>query len=155
MKINYIVISLITIAVAYFGGIITTSGLTWYYGLNLPSIAPAGSFIGSAWTIIYILTTISALIVWNKLKKDKDFKLIVGLFILNAFLNWFWTYLFFGLNFIYTALLEMIVLNIVNLYLILILRKKNLTASVLLIPYFLWVCFATYLTYLILTLNVN
>jgi len=119
----------------------------------LPNIAPAGWFIGLMWSIIYVLTTISALIVWNKLKKDKDFKLIISLFIVNAFLNWFWTYLFFGMNLIYPALLEMIILNIINLWLIVILRKKNLLASVLLIPYFIWVSFATYLTYLILTLN--
>lgn len=154
MKINYFIIPLIVIAIAYFGGVATSNGLeNWYYNLNLPEIAPAGSFIGLMWTIIYILTTISALIVWNKLKKDKDFKLIISLFLVNGFLNFLWSYLFFGLNFIYTAFIEMIILNIVNLWLIIILRKKNLLASVLLIPYFIWVCFATYLTYLILTLN--
>jgi tryptophan-rich sensory protein len=154
MKINYFTIPLIAILVAYFGNIVTNSGLdNWYYNLNLPSIAPEGWFIGLMWTIIYILTTISVLIVWNKLKQDKDFKLIIGLFVVNAFLNFLWTYLFFGLNFIYTAFLEMIVLNIINLWLIIILRKKNLIASLLIIPYFIWVCFATYLTYLILTLN--
>lgn len=154
MKINYLIIPLITIVVGYLGNIITNQGLDgWYYNLNLPNIAPAGWFIGLMWSIIYVLTTISALIVWNKLKKDKDFKLIISLFIVNAFLNWFWTYLFFGMNLIYTALLEMIILNIINLWLIVILRKKNLLASVLLIPYFIWVSFATYLTYLILTLN--
>jgi translocator protein len=154
MKINYLTIPLITIAVAYFGGVITTNGLEWYYGLNLPSIAPEGWFIGLMWSIIYILATMSALMVWNKLRKDKDFKLIIGLFIVNAFLNWFWSYLFFGIHFIITAFLEMIVLNIVNLVLICILRKKNLTASILLIPYFLWVCFATYLAYLVMINNV-
>jgi len=154
MKINYLIIPLITIVVGYLGNIITNQGLDgWYYNLNLPNIAPAGWFIGLMWSIIYVLTTISALIVWNKLKKDKDFKLIISLFIVNAFLNWFWTYLFFGMNLIYPALLEMIILNIINLWLIVILRKKNLLASVLLIPYFIWVSFATYLTYLILTLN--
>lgn len=154
MKINYLIIPLITIVVGYLGNIITNQGLGgWYYNLNLPNIAPAGWFIGLMWSIIYVLTTISALIVWNKLKKDKDFKLIISLFIVNAFLNWFWTYLFFGMNLIYPALLEMIILNIINLWLIVILRKKNLLASVLLIPYFIWVSFATYLTYLILTLN--
>jgi translocator protein len=154
MKINYLTIPLITVAVAYFGGIITMNGLEWYYMLNLPSIAPEGSFIGLMWSIIYTLTTVSALIVWNKLKKDKDFKLIIGLFIVNAFLNFFWSYLFFGIHFIVTAVLEMIILNIVNLALIYILWKKNLTAAVLLIPYFLWVCFATYLAYLVMIGNV-
>ena len=154
MKINYFIIPLITIAVAYFGGIVTSNGLEWYYGLNLPSIAPEGSFIGLMWAIIYILTTISTLIVWNKLKKDKDFKLIIGLFVANAFLNWLWSYLFFGIHFIITAFLEMIILNIVNLILILLLWKKNIKASLLLTPYFLWVCFATYLTYLIMIGNI-
>jgi len=153
MRINYFFIPLTAIAVAYFGGMITEKGMPWYNTLNLPSIAPDGKLIGLAWTVIYVLATISALIVWNKLRQDKSFKIIVSLFIANAFLNWFWTYLFFGLHLIAWSVLEMILLNLVNLVLIVILGKKNLPASVLLVPYFLWVCFATYLAYSVLTIN--
>ncbi len=153
MRINYFFIPLITIAVAYFGGMITEKGMSWYNTLNLPSIAPDGKFIGLAWSVIYILATISALMVWNNLKQDKSFKTIICLFIANAFLNWFWTYLFFGLHLIAWSVLEMVLLNLVNLALIVILSKKNLLASVLLVPYFLWVCFATYLAYSVLTIN--
>ncbi|MDD3170620.1 MAG: TspO/MBR family protein [Candidatus Paceibacterota bacterium] len=153
MKINYFFIPLITIIVAYFGGTITEKGMVWYNGLNLPLIAPEGKIIGLVWTVIYVLATISALIVWNKLKHDKSFKIIVSLFIANAFLNWFWTYLFFGLHFIAWSVLEMVILNLTNLFLVVVLSRKDLIASFLLVPYFLWVCFATYLAYAILTIN--
>jgi len=153
MKVNYFFIPLIAVIVAYFGKTITEGGMAWYNTLNLPSIAPEGKIIGLVWTIIYILTTISALMVWNKLKQDKSFKIIISLFIINAFLNWLWTYLFFGLHLIVLSILEMVVLNLINLILIVILSKKNPVASALLIPYFLWVSFATFLAYGILTIN--
>jgi tryptophan-rich sensory protein len=153
MKVNYFFIPLIAVIVAYFGKTITEEGMAWYNTLDLPSIAPEGKIIGLVWTIIYILTTISALMVWNKLKQDKSFKIIISLFIINAFLNWFWTYLFFGLHLIVLSILEMVVLNLINLILIVILSKKNPVASALLIPYFLWVSFATFLAYGILTIN--
>lgn len=153
MKVNYFFIPLIAVIVAYFGKTITEEGMAWYNTLDLPSIAPEGKIIGLVWTIIYILTTISALMVWNKLKQDKSFKIIISLFIINAFLNWLWTYLFFGLHLIVLSILEMVVLNLINLILIVILSKKNPVASALLIPYFLWVSFATFLAYGILTIN--
>jgi tryptophan-rich sensory protein len=45
------------------------------------------------------------------------------------------------------ALIEVFVLNAVNLALIILLWKKNRTAALLLLPYFAWVCVATYLNY--------
>lgn len=71
MKLNYLVIPLITVIVAVSGSSFTNQGLnSWYNTLKLPLIAPPGWFIGLIWTIIYILATVSAIILWN-LTSDK------------------------------------------------------------------------------------
>lgn len=159
MKLNYIIFPLITFLVAYLGGQFTNQGLeSWYNTLKLPSIAPPGWFIGLMWTIIYTLTTISAIILWN-LTSDKwarwqgRYWLIWILFLINAFLNAYWSYLFFARHLVNWAVVEMIILEITNVALILLTWKFSKTASYLLIPYAVWVAFATYLTVTIWGLN--
>lgn len=160
MKLNYFVIPLITIIVASVGGAITDSGLNWYRTINLPSWTPTGSSIGLVWTIIFILTTISALIIFNPSKKlgaSKLYKrtknLIMLFFILNALLNVFWSYLFFGQHLIGFAIIDAILLEASVLALIVLIQPLSFFASFLLAPYAVWVIFATYLTFAVSILN--
>lgn len=152
MTLNYLIIPLVTLATALGGSWITNGGMEWYKTIKLPSIAPAGSFIGMVWTIIFILATISAILFWNS-GRGVNFKLIVALFIANALLNVLWSTLFFGFGQIGWSIVEMIVLNLSNLALIILLWQGNLASALLLVPYFLWVSFATYLAYSIWGLN--
>jgi len=96
MKPNYIIIPLITVFVSLLGGWLTSSGMSWYKSINLPSWTPPGSIIGLVWTILFILATISALIVWNSLAGKNNFSLIIAIFILNSILNFGWSWLFFN-----------------------------------------------------------
>ncbi|MFA7702803.1 MAG: TspO/MBR family protein [Patescibacteria group bacterium] len=152
-KPNYIIIPLITILVAAIGNLITSMGMSWYNSLNFPAFVPSGSFIGLVWTIIFILTTISALRFYNKFDNSPNFTVISLLFFNNAFLNIFWSSLFFGAHQMGAALIEILVLNIVNLALIILLWKKHLISALLLLPYFIWVCVATYLNYSLWIIN--
>lgn len=154
MKINYIIIPLITIIVSILGSMVTASGMDWYKGLNLPEFTPPGSVIGAVWTVIFILTALSALIVWNKTQKDKRLKQIAGLFVLNGVLNFTWSYLFFGIHLMGLAVLEAGLLTLSVLVLMILIRPRSKTAAVLLYPYFMWTGFATYLTYSVWMLNI-
>ncbi|MFA5020877.1 MAG: TspO/MBR family protein [Patescibacteria group bacterium] len=153
LKINYVYLPAVTIAVAVGGSFITSAGMDWYRTLVLPGLAPAGSVIGSIWTVIFILSTIAALLVWNQQPRPKNFSAIVWLFAASAALNLFWSAVFFGWHQLGWAIVEMVVLNLANLVLIIKLWPKNKPASILLWPYFIWVCFATYLAGLIWRLN--
>jgi len=165
IKPNYFVIPLITIAVATLGSLFTTNGMMWYDNtLIQPEITPPDWIFPIAWNIIFILTTISTLIVWNKGKDGilqkifhrhdlVRFRWIIGLFIANAVLNVVWSLLFFQLQLINLAFAEMILLETTLIALIILVWKTSKTASLLLIPYTLWVGFATYLTYLIVNAN--
>jgi len=153
MKLNYFLIPSVVILVAGSGSLITQSGLTWYHSLQLPDIAPDGGLIGIVWTIIFILSAISTLLVWNQKPSNPNFKWIVKLFITNAILNVGWSYLFFGLHRIGWPIAEMVILNLTTIILIVLLWKRTLWSAILLIPYVVWVVFATYLAYLIWLLN--
>ena len=84
MKLNQLIIIAIVFALSFFGGQFTSSGMDWYKTINLPSWTPPGSVIGIVWTVIYILTAVSAMIVWKVFPRGKSFNIVVGLFIMNA-----------------------------------------------------------------------
>lgn len=152
-KLNYIIIPLIVIAVSVIGSFFTDSGMEWYDTLNLPSFTPPGSVIGAVWTVIFILCAASALIVWNKTKHDKIFRIIIAIFLLNAFFNVLWSALFFNQQLIQASLIEIFILNALTLALIILIWPRSKPASALLMPYFAWVSFASYLLYNIWRLN--
>ena len=167
-KPNYIFIPLITVLVAVIGGAFTSIGMPWYDAtLIQPELTPPKWAFPVAWNTIFVLTTISALIVWNKGTGRKGFLAIllnkkpselhwwiVGLFILNAILNVAWSLLFFVFQMIGAAFVEMIFLELTLVLLIGLTWKVSRLASVLLLPYAAWVGFASYLTYQIWLLNV-
>lgn len=153
VKIKYIIIPVLTFLVALLGSAFTGGGMDWYKDLALPSITPSGSFIGLIWTIIFILTATSALMVLSKASKKKLFYWIFTLFLINAFLNVFWSYLFFGQHLIFAAIIEMILLEATVLALIILIWPVSFWAALLLFPYAFWVIFATYLAVQIFLLN--
>lgn len=138
---------------AWLGGMITSAGMDWYETINLPDFTPSGYVIGTVWTIIFILAAISALIVWNRFPRGRRFNWIIGVFLVNAFLNVFWSYLFFGEHLLGLAIWEAGILAFSVALLIVVLRPFSRLAAILLYPYLFWVVFATYLTYTVWTLN--
>jgi len=153
MKTNYLVIPLIVVLVAWLGGLITSAGMDWYETINLPDFTPPGYVIGTVWTIIFILTAMTALIVWNSFPRGKRFNWTISVFLVNAFLNVFWSYLFFGEHLLGLAIWDAGILAFSVALLIVALRPFSRLAAILLYPYLLWVVFATYLTYTVWALN--
>lgn len=166
MRWNWVVIPLITIIVSVSGGLLTDTGISgmagepgWYETINKPDFTPPGSFIGTVWTILYILATISVLIFWNlhqpfgRSPRDSRFRFITFMFILNAFLNVLWSFLFFNQHLIFAAFIEAMVLGLTVVILAVAVWPISKWASVLLIPYAAWVGFASFLNYTIWILN--
>jgi tryptophan-rich sensory protein len=154
MKFNYFAIPVITIFVALVGGVFTSQGLQGWYGtLVLPAIAPKGEFIGMVWTILYAMTALAAILVYNNEARDSSWLLAIAAFLLNALLNIFWSFLFFDRHFIGLATFEAALLGLSVLLMIVFSWRLSKTASILLMPYLAWVLFATYLCFLIYRLN--
>ncbi len=133
------------------GSIFTSSAIpTWYSTLIKPSISPPNWIFAPVWISLYLLMGISLFLVWKKGFKDKK---AVTFFSIQLILNTFWSIIFFGLNSILFAFIEIVILWIFILLTIIYFYRISKIASYLLIPYILWVSFAAILNYLIFILN--
>lgn len=136
------------------GSLVTTPAIsTWYTGLNKPSFNPPSWLFAPVWTALYFLMGVSAYLVWSKGLKDKKVRTALFLFALQLVFNVLWSFLFFGLRSPLLALIEIIIFWVAILLTILSFFKISKPAGFLLLPYLLWVSFATLLNFFILQLN--
>ncbi|MFA5009883.1 MAG: TspO/MBR family protein [Patescibacteria group bacterium] len=151
---KYLAAILGVIATAGIGSCLTNQGLDWYLNQSIvPSFAPSGAVIGGVWTVIYALSAV-ALILWlSQKKRDANYPRVVWWFVINGFLNAYWSYLFFAQHQVEWAIAEMIGLEISVLVLIWLMWKQRRWSAILLLPYAAWVAFATYLAYSFWILN--
>ena len=125
---------------------------TWYSTLTRPSFNPPNWIFGPVWTILYLLMGISLYLVLVS-KKSRNRKIGLYLFFIQLVLNSIWTVLFFGLQNPLLAFIEIIILWISILFTIIYFYKIDKISSYLLIPYILWVSFASVLNFSIYILN--
>ncbi|PLX17005.1 MAG: TspO protein [Candidatus Muiribacterium halophilum] len=136
-----------------FGAVFTKKSVsTWYTTLEKPSFNPPGWVFGPVWTVIYIMMGISLFYIWDS-KDNKLKKKTLILFYIQLLLNGLWSFLFFGLRSPFYAFIDIILLLIFIFLTIAYSFKISRKISYLLLPYLLWVCFATLLNYKILVLN--
>ena len=155
MNILKLVISVgICFLVAFIGSALTLSSLpTWYSTLNKPIFSPPNWIFGPVWTILYFLMGVSLYIVWNKNLKNKNKDEAIKIFIFQLILNLLWSFVFFSLHQPLLALITIIILWFFILMTIKYFYKISKLAAYLLIPYILWVSFASLLNLFIVGLN--
>jgi len=117
-----------------------------------PPLTPPAVYFPAAWGVLYTIMAISFFIILvNKNNKNKC--TAVMLFGLQLVLNFLWCYLFFKMQSIRLALLDVILLLIILIFTIIKFFKISKAAGWLLIPYLLQVIFALYLNAGLLILN--
>lgn len=124
----------------------------WYQTLTKPPFTPPASYFPIAWTILYILMGIAFLIiVFKPSTKTKSYA--INLFLVQLIFNFLWSYIFFELQSIEYALIDVILLFVFLVFTIFYFFKLSKVSAFLLIPYLLQVIFAIYLNCGILVLN--
>ena len=145
---------LVCLAAGFLGSIFTTPSIpTWYASLTKPSFNPPNWLFAPVWTMLFILMGISAFLVWQKGLKKKGVKKALGFFLAQLIFNVLWSFLFFKFHSPFLALLDIIFLWFLILLTVFKFFKINNTAGLLLIPYLLWVSFASVLNYAVYWLN--
>ena len=140
---------------AYAGSTFTPlPGSEWYYHvLHKPSWNPPDWLFPPAWSLLFLLMGIALYLVVQQTSETTKVKGALVVFGVQLLLNLAWSAVFFGLHSplyalaVIVALWTAIVLTIVKF------KSVNPLAGYLLIPYLLWVTFASYLNFTIWQLN--
>lgn len=145
---------LVTLTFGAIGGLITIKSVqTWYPILHKPTFNPPNWLFGPVWSTLFIIIGFAAYLIWMKKEEIAHFPRTIAIYFIQLILNLGWSFLFFYNHQIGAALIEIIALLVAILVNAFVFYKIDKTAGLLLIPYFLWVCFATILTYNIFILN--
>ena len=124
----------------------------WYRQLKKPVWNPPNSIFAPVWTTLYLLMAVAAWLIWRRLGVAAALVPLV-LFVTQLVLNSAWTWLFFGRHRIRDALIDIVILWFAILATLISFWRLEPIAGLLLLPYLLWVSFATALNGTIWRLN--
>ncbi|CAM3933856.1 MULTISPECIES: TspO/MBR family protein [Flavobacterium] len=153
LKILYVVA--VCLAAGYLSSLVTQANIeTWYPTIKKPIFNPPNWVFAPVWTLLFIMMGIAAGLVWDKLKENRELvKKGLFLFTIQLLLNIFWSYIFFSLKNLLLATIEIVLLLLIIFETYTVFKKVDKLAGRLLIPYLVWVSFATLLTASIYFLN--
>lgn len=143
---------LVSLAAGFIGSFFTMDSVqTWYTTLNQPSWTPPTWVFGPVWTTLYVLMGTAAYLVSRSKKLGKSF--VLWLFLAHLLVNTFWSIAFFAMHeLLLSVIVILVLLGLIMLLMRLFWRYSHM-ATYLMIPYLLWVSYASTLNIGYLFLN--
>lgn len=126
---------------------------TQYQEILKPAWAPPAGVFGPVWTVLYFLIAVSFITVFHKVYKKELPKIVALPFVLNIVFNLLFTPLQFGLNNMYLASADIVLVLVTLIWAMLAVYRHIRWVALINIPYLLWVIFATVLQIYITILN--
>jgi len=139
-------------AASFAGAIASIQTREFYDKLVQPEWAPPGWLFGPVWSVLFALMAIAAWLIWREGGFNKH-RGALTLFIIQLIPNVLWSWLFFGWSKGSLAFADIVLLWVLILATVISFWKINRLAGAMLIPYLLWVSFATLLCYSTWQLN--
>jgi len=144
----------VALAAGFVGSLFTIPSIpTWYAQLVKPSFTPPSWVFGPVWTFLYVLMGIAFFLAWRKDFKGAGKGVAIGAYGLQLALNVLWSAVFFGMHSAIGGLVVIALLWLSIAGTIMVFFRISKPAAWLLLPYLLWVSFASFLTYAVWTLN--
>jgi tryptophan-rich sensory protein len=134
------------------GGAASIEAGPFYAQLVRPGWAPPASIFGPVWTVLYALMGIAAWLVW-RVGGFRPAKAALTLFLVQLAFNALWSWLFFGWHRGAWAFADILLLWALILATLIAFWRIRPLAGALLLPYLVWVSFASALNYSVWQLN--
>jgi tryptophan-rich sensory protein len=150
--VGFFIIIGITFSAAAIGGWASANAPGFYAELIKPSCAPPAAVFGPVWTVLYLLMTVAAWLVWRE-GREKNTRPALAVYLIQLALNALWTWVFFAWRQGGWALAEIIALWLLILLTLIAFYRVRPLAGYLLLPYLAWVSLATALTAALWHLN--
>jgi len=137
---------LLPILIGSLSGYLSGSGMDdWFRNLNKPAFNPPSQVFGPVWILLYILMGISFYRIIQSIE-SVDRRKAITWFIIQLFLNFMWSIIFFRWHHLSFAFAEIIILLAAIIIMLIYFRKIDRFAFLLQLPYLIWVSFATLLS---------
>ncbi|AKJ65069.1 TspO/MBR family protein [Kiritimatiella glycovorans] len=124
----------------------------WYDTLNKPALTPPGWVFSPVWTVLYTMIAIAVILYYTAPRRQYVVQTSI-LLAVHLATNFAWPWIFFGLHSPEAALANILLLDGTLIALIHRFLHTRRAAGFLLIPYLLWVLFATGLNLGLVLLN--
>jgi translocator protein len=142
----------VTFIAAAIGSIASINAGPFYQQLTRPDWAPPAAVFGPAWTVLYTLMGIAAWLVWRR-GGFRAAQAPLVLYLVQLGFNALWSWLFFAWRLGALAFAEILLLWVLIVATVVTFWRVRALAAALLVPYLLWVSFASALSYAIWQLN--
>ena len=126
----------------------------WYATLTKPAWNPPSSVFAPVWTVLYAAMGVAAWLVWRR-SGFAGAGAALTAFGAQLVLNALWSYLFFGLHRPGVAFADIVALWVVILVVAVLFWRVDWRAGALIVPYLVWVSFATCLNFALWRLNLS
>jgi len=141
---------LLAFLAAGIGAVASIHAAEFYAQLDKPAWAPPASVFGPVWSILYTMMGVAAWLVWRSPREGSRALL---LFCVQLAANTLWSWLFFGWHLGALAAMEVLILLVLIALTVRAFWPCSRWSGILLIPYLLWVTFASALTWAIWRAN--
>ena len=144
----------VALAAGIIGSLFTMPSIpTWYAQLEKPAFTPPSWVFGPVWTLLYVLMGTAFFLAWKKNFKGAKRNVAIGAYALQLALNVLWSIAFFGWHSPLAGLVVIVLLWLSIAATMVVFFRVSKTAAWLLLPYLLWVSFASLLNYAVWMLN--
>jgi benzodiazapine receptor len=143
---------LVSFAASAVGAVGSIQAKSFYHQLAQPAWAPPASLFGPVWTVLYALMAIAAWLVWRS-GGFRSNRMALSLFLAQLAFNALWSWLFFAWHRGALAFADIVLLWVLIVATLVSFWRVRALAGTLLIPYLLWVGFASVLNYSVWQLN--
>ena len=126
---------------------------TWYAALRKPPFTPPNWVFGPAWTVLYVLMAVAFWRVLILPAETKGRRSAITWFFIQLLLNAFWSIAFFGFHAPWLGLVTIGLLIGALIITIIQFSAVDRVAGPIMIPYLLWVGFASALNAAVVWLN--
>ena len=144
---------LIPLAVGGLSALISMGQMEKYSTFKQPPLSPPAILFPIVWSVLYLLMGISLYLVWTKYPTKEDKTVAYLAFIVQLFLNFIWSPIFFNAGEYLIAFIVLIALWIMAIITAILFFRISKIAGLLFIPYILWLTFAAYLNIGVYILN--
>jgi translocator protein len=124
-----------------------------YLALELPTWAPPQDVFGLVWPVLYVLIAAAAWRVWRVARGAGPARVELSLWLVQLGVNATWPGVFFGLEAFGYAVAVIVVLDLLVVATIVAFWRRDRWAALLLVPYLLWILYATALNVAVWQLN--